>query len=162
MSQQIADTEARAVKSAALKFSVVFSTIGLIAAMLVGELMFGPEGLEGVFLTSFNSLVAAMFGLYAASVVLGLLAGNLLCRVDEKDPRMRLIGIGLALGCLFTSVLAGAAVQFFAQTGKLGAGEAFAAYVFKPVFWVLLFGIIPASILGVLYIECVKRVKAKE
>ena len=152
-------------KDVALKQSLVFATYGLLAALLLTVLLFGFDGVRGLFskLQSSISIIVAIVALYAATAILGIIAGNLICRIGRRqDFMIWIIGIGLAWGALFVSVVAGSSVLFFSEMGNSpNMSEAFEDYLAKPVFWVMLFGGIPALVLGLLYGAQVKKLMAR-
>jgi len=83
---------------ASIKYSVICATLGLATALLLVFLMFGARGIGEMFDShqSQDSTIIALVTLYAAALTLGLVAGGLIYRVGIRDPRVRVIGIGLA------------------------------------------------------------------
>jgi hypothetical protein len=145
----------------ALQQSLVCATFGLSASLLLIALIFGLAGVRDVFDSSTKmlaSMLVAVAALYVAAACLGMVAGDLICRVGLQDPRIWVIGVGLAWGCLLISVLAGSSIHFFAGMGNPpDVAKAFGDYILKPVFWVMLFGTVPALGLGLLYASRVKK-----
>jgi hypothetical protein len=146
-----------------LKQSLVCATLGLLAAFLLLALMGGTQDI--LFDGKFEMLGAIFVGvaaLYAAAYSLGMIASDIVCRIGIKDPRIWLLGVGLAWSCLLIAVLAGSMVNFLSGMGNPpDIAEAFEAYIFTLVFWVMLFGGIPALGLGLLYAARVKKLLAE-
>lgn len=143
-----------------VKYSVICATLGLAMALLLVLLMFGARGIAEMFDSHLfrDSAVTALVTLYAAAVTLGLVAGGLICRVGLRGPRVWLIGIGLAWCCLLLAVLVGSSMNFFGEMhNEPSASDAFTDWIFKPAFWVVLFGGLPASGLGLLYAAGVRK-----
>lgn len=143
-----------------VKYSVICATFGLAAALLLVILVFGAaeaREMSGRYVFQESSVVAVTT-LYAAALVLGLVAGGLIYRVGVRDPRIWLIGVGLAWSCLFLSVFTGSSMNFLTERHDgPGAADAFLDWVIKPVFWVGLLGVLPALALGLLYAARVKK-----
>ena len=81
-----------------IKYSVICATLGLAMALLLVILIFGVVGvreMSGRYIFQESSIVAVTT-LYAAALVLGLVAGGLVYRIGICDARIWLIGIGLA------------------------------------------------------------------
>ena len=86
------------------------------------------------------------------------LLGDWICRIGVQDPRIWIIGVGLAWSCLLISVLAGSSIHFFTEMGNPpDVAAAFKDYIFKPVFWVMLFGSVSALGLGLFYAARVRK-----
>ena len=143
-----------------IKYSVICATLGMVMALLLVILMFGAGGVRemaGGYIFQEPSIVAVTT-LYAAALALGLVAGGLVCRIGVSDPRIWLIGIGLAWSCLFLSVCVGSSMNFFTERhNDPGVADAFLDWIIKPVFWVVLLGGLPALALGLFYAAGVKR-----
>jgi fructose-specific phosphotransferase system IIC component len=139
-------------ENAIVKLTFIFATFGLLAALLLAMLLFGFIGL-GTFTSRFlASFIAAIVGLYAAALFFGKIASRLINENRNTNLKLGVIGVGVAWGCLLVSVLAGSSVEFFAEIKRSPSlSQAFFDYIFKPLFWVMLFGIIPALFLGRLY-----------
>lgn len=107
-------------------------------------------------------IMIAVVTLFAAAILFGLVAGNLIYRVGVQSLRVWLIGVALAWSCLLLSVLAGSSINFLSEmSGTFGAAKAFQDYVFAPVAWVAIFGLLPAAGLGLLYAASVKKALSK-
>lgn len=137
-------------KSAAAKCSLLFATIGLLSALLFLALLDGLS-LIGYFP---KSIMTAVVALYFAAAYFGSVAGSLIYESRGAGLGVWLTGIGLAWLCLGISVLAGSSVEFLSTNRSF---EDFGDYIFQPLMWVLLVGIIPAFVLGLLYTATVKK-----
>jgi hypothetical protein len=104
------------------------------------------------------SSITAIAALYAAALTLGLVAGRRIYRVGGTGPGIWLIGVGLAWSCLLISVLAGSSVNFISgMHDEPNVAEAFWDWIIKPLFWIGLFGGLPALGLGLFYAARVKK-----
>lgn len=137
-------------RSVALKFSLVFATLGLFSALLILALF----GATGVIVDISGSIITGVIALYIAAAGFGLVAGNLIYWLKGRGIGVWLTGIGLAWSCLVISALAGSSVEFLSSSRNW---MDFGDYIIKPLIWVMLVGIIPAFILGVLYAATVKK-----
>ena len=146
-------------ENAIVKLTFIFATFGLLAALLLAMLLFGFIGLGTLLSRFLISFFAAMIGLYAGAMIFGKIASRLISDIGNTNLRLGVIGVGVAWGCLLISVLAGSSVEFFAEINKSSnLSQAFFDYIFKPFFWVILFGIIPALILGSLYATRLRKI----
>lgn len=126
-----------------LKETLIFASIGLAAELAIVLLIgFGSR------LDFFASVLASAVGLYLAACMFGFFAGSLLCSNKLGRTKLILLGILVALGSLLLQVLCGSSVEFLRNFSLYGA---FVDYVFKPVFWVMFLGFIPATMLGLIY-----------
>ena len=143
-----------------IKYSVICATLGLAMALLLVILIFGVVGvreMSGRYIFQESSIVAVAT-LYAAALALGLVAGGLVYRIGVRDPRIWLIGIGLAWSCLFLSVFVGSSMNFLTERyNDPSVADAFTDWIIKPVFWVVLLGGLPALGLGLIYAAGVKN-----
>ncbi|HEY9401440.1 MAG TPA: hypothetical protein VIQ24_02010 [Pyrinomonadaceae bacterium] len=146
-----------------LKQSLLFATLGLLAAFLLLALMGVTQGIlfNGKFEIQ-GAIFVGVVALYAAAYSLGMVASDIVCRIGIKDPIIWLLGVGLAWSCLLISILSGSMVNFLASMeNPPDIAKAFAGYIVAPVFWVMLFGGIPALGLGLLYAARVKKLLAE-
>lgn len=137
-------------KRAALTLSLIFATLGLLCALLILALFDGINLAMRFPIPIFTGVI----GLYSAAYCFGLVAGNLINQFEGQGLGVWCTGIGLAWICLLISALAGSAVEFLPSHRNW---QDFGDYIFKPLFWVMLVGIIPALILGVGYTAAVKK-----
>jgi hypothetical protein len=129
-------------------------------ALLLVFQIFGARGVGEMFDSNeFQaSVITALVTLYAAALILGLVAGRLIHRVGVRDPRVWIIGVGLAWSCLIFAVIIGSSINFFSEIYKEpSVADAFMDWIFKPTFWVLLYGGLPALVLGLLYAAGVRK-----
>lgn len=126
-----------------LKKTLIFASIGLAAELAI--VLFIGFGVRPDFLAS---VLASVVGLYLAAFAFGSYTGSLLCSNKIGRAKLFLLGILVAVVCLLLQVLFGSSVEFLRN---FGSHEAFLDYVFKPVFWVMFLGFIPAIIVGTVY-----------
>jgi hypothetical protein len=139
-----------------IRYSVICATLGLMMALLLVALILGTDAIGREIFR--DSSVIAIVALYAAALILGLVAGGLISRIGVHDPRIWLMGIGLAWSCLLISVLAGSSVNFFSEKHNAPSGaEAFTDWIIKPLFWIVLLGGLPALGLGLFYAARVRK-----
>ena len=139
--------------------AIVCATIALSPCAFYASAMFlsgsfKKEVIDGVFklTTAYGfEILCSLIALYSSAIILGSRAGR---RIERNYPNNKLlcliIGIGLAMSCLLTSLLAGAAVGLLheAVAGRLILATSI--YLFLPAEFMLL-GSLPAAVLGVLY-----------
>ena len=99
-----------------IKYSVICATLGLAMALLLVYLILGVDAISREIFRDSSIIAIVMF--YAAAFILGLVAGELIYRAGVRGPRIWLIGIGLAWGCLLISVIAGSSMNFFNEKHK--------------------------------------------
>lgn len=100
-------------------------------------------------------ILSGLFALYSSAFILGGYAGLRIER-DYQNNRLKCfaVGIGLALACLLSALLAGALAALLreAVTGdiEIAAGRAGLYLVIVPGY-IMLYAGIPAAVLGILY-----------
>ena len=131
--------------------TLIFATSGLglefFILFLMGFVQTRPD-----FLLHFLTSVA---GLYIGALLLATIVMGLLCSGELSATRRNFIGLAVAWGTLIIQVLFGVSLEFSRSSNTSGA---FGDYVIKPLFWVILFGAVPVSILGLLYAKLLKSV----
>ena len=137
--------------------AVLFATIGLIMALLLVFVMAGT--IPRFMLDIWHSVAIAVGALYFAAGMLGMAAGSLIDRFRQPAVISGIVGIGLAESTLLIAAVAGAGVGFIAHSRE---GGAFADYIGKPVFWVMLVGSLPALVLGIIYAYRVRKILEKK
>lgn len=148
-----------------IKYSVISATLGSAMALLLVFQIFGARGMGEMFDSHEYqaSTIIALATLYATALTLGSVAGGLIHRVGVHDPRVRIIGVGLAWSCLIFAVIIGSSMNFFSEMHSApSVADAFMDWIFKPTFWVLLYGGLPALGLGLLYAAGVRKSLGRE
>jgi hypothetical protein len=119
----------------------------------------GYNGLFGLFwilnVDYFRNVFTGALVLIVAGVLLGRQAG-LRIIVEHANPYW--IGIKCGLLTLWTAALAGSMVGFFGEgLVQITNAGTFHNYLFKPMYWVTIFGMIPAILVGAWYGKRVQR-----
>jgi hypothetical protein len=132
-----------------VKQALLFATFGL-----VGELAI-------VFLIGLGSrpdllphVALSVLGLYLGAGVFGKLAADYVCRKSEI-PQTELIGVGVAWISLMVQAFFGSALEFIRNADR---SYAFEAYLFRPIFWVMFLGTIPAIVFGLVYAKRIRKI----
>lgn len=126
-------------------------------------LIFGPSGLIDLIKNSepgfILSLGLALLSLFVSAAVLGMVAGRVICSGENQMHVNLAVGIALAFTTIVVSVLIGT------TSGVLMSGGNESTNLFTVflglMFWILLFGGIPAAGLGVLYGVLVRKQLSK-
>jgi hypothetical protein len=124
--------------------TLIFATIGLLAEFIVlfllGFVLQRPD-----FLPHFLTSVA---GLYVAALLLGSIVMEVACSNQLSKSRLNFSGLAVAWFTLLIQILFGVSAEYSRGSHESGA---FVDYVFKPFFWVIFFGGLPVTALGLLY-----------
>lgn len=101
-------------------------------------------------------LLIGATGLLAMAYFFGRLAGVDILVKQKNEIRT---GIQYGLMTLFTGTLIGSSVAFIEEgIGNMGGfSNPFYDYYFKPMYWVTIFGIVPAIIVGVWFGRQIKK-----
>lgn len=142
-------SEDRHVEIAAL-WAVIFATFGILTAFFLLSMIGGVGFIANILMP----VLVAVIALYAAAAVFGSVAGLLIYRLRSRVWAIRSVSVVLAWLCLITSCLAGSSVSFLSTNGT---SYDFEAYIFRPLFWVMFFGMIPALILGLAYSAVIRE-----
>jgi hypothetical protein len=133
-----------------VKTTLLFATIGLAAELFIVLLIgFGARAEDFFVIVGYSVL-----GLYTAALILGSIAAGAICEGNLSGFKRSLIGTGVAWGALLIQTL------FGSFTGFLLFGRnhnEFGDYVFKPLFWVMFLGTIPAILIGLVYSIFLKK-----
>ena len=138
---------------------VFCAALGLATASLMWT------GMGGTWYISFSTLppelIAGFVALFVGSAYLGTKAGVFLCEKRHALSMCMVTGIGVALGSIAIAVWTGMIVGIVRDFGQF-FGRNFTVLslvlaVFAPLGLILLFGGIPAMLLGVLYGILVRR-----
>jgi len=97
-------------------------------------------------------MIFGVLVLFVVSGYFGTKAGVYLCWKGNKTGLDVLIGLGLAFGSIAVSVWASSVFYiFFHDRNEIIAMKDIPAILFTPMLVILLFGAIPAAVLGVVY-----------
>jgi hypothetical protein len=142
---------------------VACAGLGLATAalMLMGMGGFGRGFGQINFLTMPPELIIALVALFAAAAYLGSKAGVFLCQKQHALSMCMVVGIGVALGSIAISVWTGTFLGIVRHAGEF-FGRDFTVLnlilaPFVSLLFILLFGGIPAMLLGALYGFLVRR-----
>ncbi len=137
--------------------SVICAFIGLIIALFI-SLLFGII----VFVVEFPvPILMGLFSLFACAYFYGKLAGKLVYRFGLNSSKIWFIGIFLAWSCVITMAIIGSSYYFFAELKFANFERTFFDYIFKPLFWIVFFGFIPSTLLGLFWAKQVKKELSK-
>lgn len=140
-------------KTVGMHKAIFCASIGLLTALVINLLL-------GTIVLAFNfpvPVIAGVIGLYACAYFYGKIAGQIVHRIGAGNFNVWLIGIILAWSCVITMGLVGSSIYFFKELNDSTLSETFFDYIFKPVFWVGFFGVIPALILGLVWAKQMKK-----
>lgn len=136
-------------KSTGAKVSLLFATIGLLIAVAI-NLLFGTIILALNFPTP---IILGLIFLYLSAFVYGQLGGVYLYKTKTNSYKIEFVGILIAFSTVLTMSLAGSSYYFIKAINfnNFGASliNAAGSYLFKPIFWICFFGLIPSVILGI-------------
>jgi hypothetical protein len=137
---------------ASVKASLICATFGLLTAGFINAIFWGilGGGIHEFFVVPGwrNPIIVAIIVLFVASIAFGYVAGSFVYRFGLQTNVTSIIGIALAWCCLFLSAVGGPSVNYFANTREM---DAFHDYIVKPAAWVIVVGLLPALLLGLLY-----------
>ena len=136
----------------AVKFTWIIITINLLIAAIMIFVMFGQNGILDTFFQWPIIMTVGILTLYVSGYYIGK---KMEIEINLKKRNKNIIGV---LGLFLILVLAtftGATVGFM-QFGIMeldsfhSIGDVIFDYYFKPFFWILLFGIIPTIVTGIM------------
>ena len=131
------------------------AALGVVAAIVMVRAIGIPS-----FIVPLNpptkEMIVGLIALFIAAAWLGKKAGMYLCDKSHDTAMNVLVGLGVAFGSISISVMTGTLFSFVSMAGEIFGSVNFnPLYVllgfFIPLFIVLLFGAIPAILLGILY-----------
>ena len=135
-------------------------TIGLILAYLIPTILFIGDGINAMLwifeIDYWVNILTGVVIFYACGYLFGKKAGYEIL-IKKKDHQK--VGAKYGFFTLFVTVFLTSWVGFF-QEGINNIGtldNPFYDYIFKPLFWVLLFGCIPSIIIGLLFGRWIKN-----
>ena len=135
--------------------ALVCAALGVVAAIVMVRAIDIPK-----FIVPLNAptkeMIVGLIALFIAAAWLGNKAGKYLCDKSHDTAMNVLVGLGVAFGSISISVMTGTFVGIVSEVPRISGSVNFnPLYVllgsFIPLFFVLLFGAIPAILLGVLY-----------
>lgn len=135
--------------------AVVCAALGVVAALVMVVALDFPS-----FLVPLNpppkEIIVGLIALFIAASWLGKKAGMYLCDKTHDTAMNVVVGLAVAFGSISISVMTGTLVGMVSELPRISGSVNFnPLYVllgfFIPLFFVLLFGAIPAILLGVLY-----------
>jgi hypothetical protein len=141
-------------------------TIGLIIAQLIMTLLSSDNGFINGFcwFMHFNynlNLLIGAFCMYLCGHLFGQRAGY---EIIINSKNSLLVGFKYGLLIIVTTAFLSSLTGFFQEgIDKIGKDDdPFVDYIFKPVFWIFIFGIIPCLFVGLWFGNSIKRQGEKE
>jgi len=142
---------------ASIQASLICAIFGLLAAGLINAIFWGilGGGIQEIMIAPWfrGPIVVAILVLFVASIALGYIAGGFIYRFGLQTNVTAIVGIALAWCCLFLSAVVGTSVNYFSEMGEL---DAFHDYIVKPATSVIVVGLLPALLLGLVYSAIVR------
>jgi len=144
-----------------IKFTFMIISINLLIAGIICISMFGAKSLIDFFYSLPLNLGIGIFGLYFAGY---FVSKKMEVLIKNRFKNSILIGVLGLLTFLIFGIFLGSTVGFL-QEGVVNLNEynnisdAIFDYYFKPFFWILLFGIIPTILTGVILGLLIKKIK---
>ncbi len=137
-----------------IRVAILSVTIGIILAHLILTLIIWDGTLKS-FTWIFNTrywfnVIMGIFFFYGMGYFFGKKAG---IQILLKKRNYILTGIKYGILILITTTFLTSLIGFF-QEGIENIGtqdNPFYDYIFKPMYWILMFGIIPAIVIGILF-----------
>ena len=135
--------------------AVVCAALGVVAAIVIVRAIGIPS-----FIVPLNSptkeMIVGVIALFIAAAWLGNKAGMYLCDKSHDTAMNVLVGLGVAFGSISISVMTGTLFGVVSAAGEIFRSTTITPVgiflgLFFPLLIVLLFGAIPAILLGVLY-----------
>jgi hypothetical protein len=149
-----------------MRWSLLFAALGVLAAFLILVLLKiqalvtdpGPELGTGI--------VVGLATLLLSAALLGRLAGRLIYLGGNNILFSMVIGVALALSCVFLTVIAGTVIVVLIVESKQPSRSNPLESIGAILFWIMVWGSTPAAFLGLLYgvltkITLDRRLKSK-
>ena len=131
--------------SIGMRVSLLCVTMGVIApaGIMLHEFFqfFNWSILKGV--------LATLFAVYLAALLLGRNAGKIICRGRRSFGRVISVGIGLALSCLAVGAAVTAGFGVAPTASSSWVEKVFGVWLLSALIWLI--GALPAILLGMLY-----------
>lgn len=151
-----------------IRMSLLCAALGAAIAVIMTLAFFGVSIMADL-LSGRDSAIpigaaTGLAALFLAAGFLGKIAGKLIGDRWRGVTNAAMVGIVLVLACVVVATMAGALPVFLIEKSRYAASASqslFFMYVIAPLFWILLFGLIPAAMLGMLYGISVTRALAK-
>ena len=131
-------------------------TIGVILFYVIGVFLFSTDGLRSLLWMSYLDLYNWIFVLnwivtfYFLAIFVGNFAGK---KILIENKNSFLIGMLSGFIILFFGAILGCFLGFLTEgISNIGSNDnPFNDYFFKPIFWIVLFGLIPSLLVGLLF-----------
>lgn len=131
-------------------------TIGVILFYVIGVFLFSNEGLRSLLWLGYLDLYNWMFianwviTFYVLSVFVGNYAGKEIL-VEQRNPLT--IGIKSGVIMIFLGAFFGCFLGFLTEgLESVGTNDnPFVDYFLKPIYWIVLFGIVPGMLVGIFF-----------
>ena len=133
--------------------TLIFASVGLSFELLIVLLLGFGSRTDFIF-----PVGVSIVGPYLAAILLGILFGTILDRKPPGKSRFFIGGMLVAWLCLIVQALFGSSVEYLRNSDQL---DAFWDYIFKPFFWIVFLGTIPAIAIGALYSVRIKMLYAR-
>lgn len=135
-------------------------TIGLVIAYLIPTVLVIGDGIKAIFwifkISYWINIVIGILIFYVCGYFFGKKAGNEIL-IKKRDYQK--VGAKYGFLTLFVTIFLASWIGFF-QEGIYAIGtidDPFYDYIFKPVFWFLLFGFLPSILVGLLFGKWIKN-----
>ena len=135
-------------------------TIGIIIAYLIPTLLVIGDGIKATLwifeIDYWINIVIGILIFYACGYFFGKKAGNEIL-IKKKDYQQ--VGAKYGFLTLLVTIFSVSWIGFFQEgVDSIGTNDdPFYDYIFKPMFWVLLFGLIPSILVGLLFGKWIKN-----
>ncbi len=135
-----------------LKLIMKYTLIGMLIASCLMTLLHGTKGLKYMFewIPQYSPpLIFGIVGLIFGSFIGGKLAGKMIYKCGYAE----LWGVISAFLVVWNAFLISSVYMIFSELIKhqTRIGELIEDYLFKPLYWITIIGLIPIVILGVLF-----------
>lgn len=133
-----------------IKFTFIIISINLLIAALIFISMFGVNDLKDFLFSLPLNIGVGIFGLFFSGYFIGKRMENL---INVKELNKIFVGILGLLLILLIAIILGSTVGFLEEglaniNPEYKITDALFDYYFKPLFWIMLFGIIPTIVAG--------------
>jgi hypothetical protein len=143
-----------------IKVALKSVTIGILIAYLIPTILVIGDGIQAVLwifkISYWINIVIGILIFYACGYYFGKKAGIEIL-INKKDYQK--VGAKYGFLTLIVTAFLSSWIGFF-QEGIDSVGtidNPFEDYIFKPMFWILLFGFLPAILVGMLFGKWIKK-----
>jgi len=148
------------------RIAIKSALIGIVTAYSIMAILIGlDEGITAILwvldINYWPNLLLGALGLLLMGYLFGQRAG---IEIIEQKKDYSWVGIKYGFITLITGTLIGSTLGFL-QEGLDNIGtydNPFEDYYFKPLFWVMIFGLVPVVLVGLWFGRKIKKVSAKE